>query len=252
MWLKRGVHHLPAAEIERFIREGRQQGWEFYVLPETKAVVSVIARHQLVLATGHVSSAEGLLLVQEGRRQGVQHMVVTHAMNAPVLMTVAQMKEAASLGAMIEFVGGSLTTADADARMTRFADAIQKQGPGGVLGVTNVGIEVARGVVSFVVGVVAISFITFFMLLEGPRMHARFREFLPDDYRTRIEIAFAELERRQIEHLERATAREIDRRSEVGALEFENRMRAIREEAAASGEEDAEGVIEDVWAHGQQ
>jgi hypothetical protein len=50
--------------------------------------------------------------------------------------------------------------------------------------------------------------------------------------RTRIELAFAELERRQVEHLERATAREIDARSEAGALEFENRMRAIREEAA--------------------
>lgn len=52
------------------------------------------------------------------------------------------------------------------------------------------------------------------------------------DARTRIELAFAELERRQVEHLERAIAREIDNRSEAGALEFENRMRAIREEAA--------------------
>ena len=50
--------------------------------------------------------------------------------------------------------------------------------------------------------------------------------------RTRIELAFAELERRQVEHLERAVAREIDARSEAGAVEFENRMRAIREEAA--------------------
>ena len=50
--------------------------------------------------------------------------------------------------------------------------------------------------------------------------------------RTRIEVAFAELERRQIEHLERAIGREIDARSEAGAIEFENRMRAIREEAA--------------------
>ena len=52
------------------------------------------------------------------------------------------------------------------------------------------------------------------------------------DARARIEVAFAELERRQVEQLERAIAREVDRRSEAGALEFENRMRAIREEAA--------------------
>jgi hypothetical protein len=50
--------------------------------------------------------------------------------------------------------------------------------------------------------------------------------------RSRIELEFAELERRQIEHVERAIAREIDTRSEASALEFENRMRAIREEAA--------------------
>jgi hypothetical protein len=50
--------------------------------------------------------------------------------------------------------------------------------------------------------------------------------------RTRIELAFAELERRQVEHLERSIEREIDTRSEAGAIEFDNRMRAIREEAA--------------------
>jgi hypothetical protein len=50
--------------------------------------------------------------------------------------------------------------------------------------------------------------------------------------RGRLEIAFAELERRQVEQLERASAREVDRLAEAGALEFENRMRAIREEAA--------------------
>jgi hypothetical protein len=50
--------------------------------------------------------------------------------------------------------------------------------------------------------------------------------------RTRIEVAFGELERRQVVELERATDREVERLSEAGALEFENRMRAIREEAA--------------------
>jgi hypothetical protein len=50
--------------------------------------------------------------------------------------------------------------------------------------------------------------------------------------RARLEVAFVDLERRQVEQLERAVAREVDRLSEAGALEFENRMRAIREEAA--------------------
>ena len=56
-------------------------------------------------------------------------MVVTHAMNTPVLMNVGQMQEAAKLGAFIEFVGGTLVPPEAKARMDRFADAIRKVGP---------------------------------------------------------------------------------------------------------------------------
>jgi hypothetical protein len=99
------------------------------LLPETKAVIASIAKHNLVMATGHVSPAESLLLVKEARRQGVARMVITHAMNAPVLMTVDQMREAAAEGAFIEFVGASLTTQDAPARMDRFASAIRAIGP---------------------------------------------------------------------------------------------------------------------------
>jgi hypothetical protein len=99
------------------------------LLPETRAVIAVIAKHRLVLATGHVSAQEALLLLREGRQQRVEHVVVTHAMNAPILMDVAQMQEATTLGAFIEFVGGSLATTDAAARIDRFADAIRKVGP---------------------------------------------------------------------------------------------------------------------------
>jgi predicted PurR-regulated permease PerM len=69
----------------------------------------------------------------------------------------------------------------------RVRDAIEEQGAGGVLGLTTAGIEIARGIVSFIVGVVAISFLTFFMLLEGPRLVARFHAFLPDHLRPRWE-----------------------------------------------------------------
>jgi hypothetical protein len=99
------------------------------LLQATKDVVGVVAKHQLALATGHVSAAEGLLLLREGRRQGVQRMVVTHAMNTPIEMSVAQMQEAAKLGAFIEFVGGTMLSSDAPARVERFADAIRRVGP---------------------------------------------------------------------------------------------------------------------------
>ena len=97
------------------------------LLPEVKDVIAVIAKHNLVLATGHVSPDEGLLL-REGRRQGVRHMVVTHAMQAPVLMNVAQMQEAVKEGAFVEFVAGSIAGPGGPPRVASYADAINKVG----------------------------------------------------------------------------------------------------------------------------
>ena len=98
------------------------------LLPEVREVIALIAKHNLVLATGHSSPAEALLLLREGRRAGVKHMVVTHAMFTPVFMTVPQMKEAASLGAFLEFAGGSPGGNGGQERMKSFADAIRAIG----------------------------------------------------------------------------------------------------------------------------
>jgi predicted PurR-regulated permease PerM len=67
----------------------------------------------------------------------------------------------------------------------RVRDAVEKQGAGGVLGVTGAGLAVARGVVTAVAGAVAIGFLTFFMLLDGPRLVDRFYNFLPAETRPR-------------------------------------------------------------------
>ena len=69
------------------------------------------------------------MLLREGRRQGVQHAVVTHAANPPIVMGIPQMQEAARLGAFIEFVGGTMLSADAPARVDGFAEAIRRIGP---------------------------------------------------------------------------------------------------------------------------
>jgi hypothetical protein len=99
------------------------------LLPAVRDVIAVIAKRNLVLATGHSAPGETLLILREAKRQGVQRMIVTHAMNTPVSMSLAEMREAAGLGAYIEFVGGSLTTPDAEARINRYAEAIRQIGP---------------------------------------------------------------------------------------------------------------------------
>jgi hypothetical protein len=126
---------MPTFDAENQVRVSKENRPSVAVtrngklLPSVNEVIGLIAKHDLVLATGHSAPEETLLILREAKRQGVQRMIVTHAMNTPVSMSVAQMKEAASLGAFIEFVGGSLQTADAEARINRFADAITQIGP---------------------------------------------------------------------------------------------------------------------------
>jgi hypothetical protein len=72
------------------------------LLPETLSVLDAIARHKMVLATSHVSAEEALMLIREGRARGIENIVVTHAIQDPINMTIEQMKEAAAQGAYIE------------------------------------------------------------------------------------------------------------------------------------------------------
>jgi hypothetical protein len=114
------------------------------LLPEVKEVLAVIARNKLVLATGHSSPQEDLMLVREGRRLGVEHMVVTHPMSSSVRMTVPQMQEAAKTGAFIELVYVPTLTNESINRKAQFsvadvANTIRKVGPEFVILSTDLG-----------------------------------------------------------------------------------------------------------------
>jgi hypothetical protein len=111
-------------ENRPFVRIARDR----QLLAETKAVIAVIAKHDLVMETGHSSAEEGLLLVREGKEHGVQHMVVTHAMLQPTHMSEAQMLEAAKMGAYIEFVYNGLTGSGKQFDFADYAKAIRYVG----------------------------------------------------------------------------------------------------------------------------
>ena len=91
--------------------------------------------HQLTLATGHVTPVEQLMVVREAKRLGVQRIVVTHEGSIPGPMTMAQLKEAAALGAFIEVVSGNGAGAQAKAK----ADRIRELGPERVIVSSDLG-----------------------------------------------------------------------------------------------------------------
>jgi len=119
---------MPTFDAENQVRDSKENrpfvtvAKNGELLPEVKAVINLVKLHNLMLQTGHSSAEEGLMIVREARKQGVQHIVVTHATRAPVRMSVARMQEATKLGAMIEFVFDR-------AEMAANAKAIREVGP---------------------------------------------------------------------------------------------------------------------------
>ncbi len=69
----------------------------------------------------------------------------------------------------------------------RIREAIEKQGPGGVLGFGEPLLDVLRSVVTVVVATLTIVFLTFFMLLEGPKTIERLLDLLAPTTRLRWE-----------------------------------------------------------------
>ena len=105
------------------------------LLPSTLAVLDKIAQHGLVLATGHSSPEESLLLIRAAKERGIDRILVTHPLPEPVSMPVELQKVAASLGAMLEYpVGTALASnsqwrGSAEEKLAAYVAAIREIGP---------------------------------------------------------------------------------------------------------------------------
>jgi hypothetical protein len=72
------------------------------LVPEIDEILELIAEHDAVLATGHISPAEILALLPAARERGVSRMLVTHASGAVPGLSGAAQLAAVGYGAMIE------------------------------------------------------------------------------------------------------------------------------------------------------
>lgn len=79
-----------------------------HLLPEVIEVLKFLAKNNLVLATGHSTAEEDLMLVKEARAAGVKQIVVTHPLSPAIHMTIPQMQEAVKMGAFMEFCAGQV------------------------------------------------------------------------------------------------------------------------------------------------
>ena len=72
------------------------------VTPEMEAILKIIARENLVLATGHVHPEEILAVVKRGRELGVKNIIITHGLTNVPGLTMAQAKQVVDMGGIIE------------------------------------------------------------------------------------------------------------------------------------------------------
>lgn len=102
--------------------------------PEARALIAAVAdvngktrvsNGQTVLATGHNAPEEVLLIVKEARELGLP-VIVTHPLLESVGMSIEQMRQAAELGAYLEFVTAFTRQ---EATIKEYVEAIREIGP---------------------------------------------------------------------------------------------------------------------------
>jgi hypothetical protein len=72
------------------------------VTPQMEEVLKIVARENLLLGTGHVHAEEVIAVTKKARELGVKNIMVTHGLTNIPGLTMAQAKEVADMGAVIE------------------------------------------------------------------------------------------------------------------------------------------------------
>ncbi|WP_228055967.1 DUF6282 family protein [Microcoleus sp. LEGE 07076] len=72
------------------------------ILPETAAVLKIVARDNLVLETGHISSEEVMAVVAEANLLNIKNILITHAMADVPGLSLENLQTAAQMGAFLE------------------------------------------------------------------------------------------------------------------------------------------------------
>ena len=118
-------HYNPGSPIAVPISKNGQ------LLPAVHEVLKVVAKYDMSLSTGHSSPQESLMLIKAAKAAGINRIYVQHPMLKRVGMSIEMQKEAAKMGALIEYVlGEALGTPQ---QFDHWAAGIKAVGPDNVI-----------------------------------------------------------------------------------------------------------------------
>ena len=107
--------------------------------PEVEEVCKLVAEHQAILATSHLSPKEIVALVKRARELGVEKIVVTHPFFKVPNLDIDTLEEVARLGGMPEFGYCTVSPSWQYASPDKVANAIQRIGASRCLLVSDTG-----------------------------------------------------------------------------------------------------------------
>lgn len=73
------------------------------LIPEVREIISLVREHGATLATSHLSAQESHLVVREARAQGLDRIVISHALWPMTGLSMDDLKTFAAMGCLIEF-----------------------------------------------------------------------------------------------------------------------------------------------------
>lgn len=89
----------PSADLSPYISVCDENG---KILPAVYDVLDVAAKYDLVVGTGHIGGREGLPLVLEAAKRGVNRIVLTHVENPATNFSIEEQKRCVAVGAVVE------------------------------------------------------------------------------------------------------------------------------------------------------
>jgi hypothetical protein len=107
--------------------------------PEALEVLDLIAQHDAILGTCHLSPGEIRTLIAEARSRGVQKIAVTHPFFKVPNLTLDELRELSSMGAYAEFGYCTISPMWGYANPKRIAEAVQAIGASHCLLVSDTG-----------------------------------------------------------------------------------------------------------------
>lgn len=108
---------------------------------EVYEVLDIIARYDVILATGHISHEEAFALVSAAKERGVKKIIITHVDFPTTFYTVEEQKRFVEMGAVMEHCYTTWATGKVDFEVTK--EQIREIGPDHCILATDLGQKTA-------------------------------------------------------------------------------------------------------------